>query len=156
MYVRAWYDHEHYAVYETDGVVTDSSTPDLSRASKVMELWNATSHSDVDFFTSTSQLTLSWRGVFRDSQATIKHYVASVSKTLGGRDVAEKQLTSSETQTTLTGLKLDTSDVYYSTVVAHNEAGLFSSAYSDGFKVILALSPATIKTQHRVSSISIT
>ena len=135
MYVRAWYDAVSYAVYVTDGAMTDSSPPELSRAAKVTEWRNATSNSDVDFITSTSNVTLSWRGVFRDSQAAIQRYAASVSKNFGGRGVAEKQLTSSVSQTTFDNLTLDANDVYYCTVVSYNEAGLFRSAYSDGFKV---------------------
>ena len=135
VYVRAWYDANSYAVYKTDGVEMDSSPPELSRAIKVTELQSPSGNKDIDFQTSTSNVTVSWRGVFRDSQAAIQRYVASVSKNLGGRDVAEKQLTSSVTQITLDGLSLDMNDIYYSTVVAYNEAGLLKSAYSDGFKV---------------------
>ena len=135
VYVRAWYDANTYAIYTTDGLETDSSSPELSRAAKVTELQSATAHKDVDFQTSSSSVTVSWRGVFRDSQASIQRYMVSVSKTLGGRDTAEKELTLSATLTTLGGLSLDTNDVYYSTVVAYNEAGLFRAAYSDGFKV---------------------
>ena len=32
---------------------------------------------------------------------------------------------------------MDSSDKYFSTVVAFNDAGLFKAAYSDGFKVCL-------------------
>ncbi|KAI0239584.1 hypothetical protein LSAT2_009684 [Lamellibrachia satsuma] len=123
------------SVYMTDGVMTDSSPPELSRAAKVTEWRSPTSNSDVDFITSTSNVTLSWRGVFRDSQAAIQRYAASISKNFGGRDVAEKQLTSSVSQTTFDGLTLEANDVYYCTVVSYNEAGLIRSAYSDGFKV---------------------
>ena len=135
MYVRAWYDDALYAVYVTDGVMADSRPPEVSRAAKVTELQSVTSHSDVDFITSTSSVTISWSGVFHDSHAAIKRYVASISKIIGGRDLADKQLGSSVTLTTFDGLTLDSNDVYYSTVVAYNEAGLSTSAYSDGFKV---------------------
>ena len=135
VYVRVWYDANSYAVYVTDGVETDSSPPQLSWALKVTELRSASGHKDIDFQTSASTVTVSWRGVFRDAQASIQRYIVSVSKSLGGRDVAEKELTSTVTQTTLDGLSLDMDDVYYSTVVAYNEAGLFKAAYSDGFKV---------------------
>ncbi|KAK2183533.1 hypothetical protein NP493_308g03123 [Ridgeia piscesae] len=135
LYVRAWYDANSYAVYMTDGVQTDSSPPELSRASKVTEQRSFTSSSDVDFTTSKTNVTLSWSGVFRDSHAAIRRYVAAISRHLGGRDVAEKQLASTVTQTVLSGLTLDVSCMYYSTVVAYNDAGLFRSAYSDGFKV---------------------
>jgi len=139
LYVRAWYDANSYAVYMTDGVQTDSSPPELSRASKVTEQRSFTSSSDVDFTTSKTNVTLSWSGVFRDSHAAIRRYVAAISRHLGGRDVAEKQLASTVTQTVLSGLTLDVSCMYYSTVVAYNDAGLFRSAYSDGFKVIMIL-----------------
>ena len=138
VYVRARYDAKSYAVFQTDVVQTDKTPPDLSRASKVTELLSGTSHGDVDFITSTSNVTMSWQGVFRDSHAGIARYVAPISKNLGGRDIAEVQLTSSVTQTKMYGLKLDTSDMYFSTVVAVNEAGLSRSAYSDGFKVMKA------------------
>ena len=138
VYVRAWYDADSYAVYVTDGVKTDSTPPSLSRSYKVAELQSDTSTSDVDFRRSTSNVTVTWRNVFRDTNAAIERYAVSVSKTLGGRDVTEKQVTSSVTKTTLTGLTLETRDVYYSTVVAYNEAGLFRSAYSDGFRVSTA------------------
>ncbi|KAK2161993.1 hypothetical protein NP493_1549g00025 [Ridgeia piscesae] len=135
VYVRMWYDANSYAVYTTDGVQTDKTPPELSRANKVTELRSGTTRGDVDFITSTSNVTLSWQGVFRDSHAGLAHYVASVSKTLGGRDVAEETLTSNVTQTCLRGLTMDSSDKYFSTVVAFNDAGLFKAAYSDGFKV---------------------
>ena len=138
VYVRAWYDAVSYAVYVTDGVMTDSSPPELSRAAKVTELQSATSKADVDFITSTSNVTVTWTGVFRDSQVAIRRYDASISKTLGGRDVDEKQLTSSVTKMTFDMLTLDANDVYYCAVVSYNEAGLFSAAYSDGFKVTYA------------------
>ena len=135
VYVRVWYDADSYAVYVTDGVETDSSPPQLSRAVKVTELQSASGHKDIDFQTSASSVTVSWRGVFIDAQASLQCYIVSVSKSLGGRDVVEKEVTSTVTQTTLNGLSLDTDDVYYSTVVAYNKASLFKSAYSDGFKV---------------------
>ena len=135
VYVRVWYDADSYAIYVTDGVETDSSPPQLSQALKVTELQTASGHKDIDFQTSASSVTVSWRGVFRDSQVSIQRYVVSVSKSLGGRDIAEKEVTSTVTQMTLDGLSLDMDDVYYSTVVAYNQAGLFKSAYSDGFKV---------------------
>ena len=137
VYVRVWYDANSYAVYTTDGVQTDKTPPELSRANKVTELRSDTTHGDVDFITSTSNVTLSWKDVFRDSHAGLARYVASVSKTLGGRDLAEDTLTSNVTQTCLRGLTMDSSDKYFSTVVAFNEAGLFKAAYSDGFKVCL-------------------
>ena len=85
MYVRVWYDANSYAVYTTDGVQTDKTPPELSRANKVTELRSGTTRGDVDFIMSTSNVTLSWQGVFRDSHAGLARYVASVSKTLGGR-----------------------------------------------------------------------
>ena len=133
--MRVWYDAISYAVYTTDGVQTDKTPPELSRAKKVTELRNGTTRGDVDFITSTSNVTLSWQGVFRDSHAGLSHYVVSVSKTLGGRDLAEETLMSNVTQTCLRGLTMDSSDMYFSTVIAFNEAGLFRAAYSDGFKV---------------------
>ena len=135
VYVRVWYDTDSYAVYVTDGVETDSSPPQLSRAMKVTDLQSASGHKDIDFQTSASSVTVSWRGVFIDAQASLQRYIVSVSKSLGRRDVGEKEVTSTVTQTTLDGLSLDMNDVYYSTVVAYNQAGLFKSAYSDGFKV---------------------
>ena len=115
---------------------TDKTPHELPRANKMTELLSGSSRGDVDFITSTSNVTMSWQGVFRDFHAGIARYVASISKNLGGRYIAEVQLTSSVTQTSVYGLKLDTSDMYFSTVVAVNETGLSRSAYSDGFKVI--------------------
>ena len=109
-------------MYKTEGVEMDCSPPELSRAIKVTELQSPSGNKDVDFQTSTSNVTVSWRGVFQDSQAAIQRYVVSVSKKLGGLDVAEKQLTSSVTQITLNGPSLDMNAIYYSTVVAYNEA----------------------------------
>ena len=135
MYVRAWYDADTYAMYVTDGLETDSSPPSLSRAMRVTDLPSNTSKHDVDFVTSTSAVSVSWRDVFRDTQAAIQRYVISVSKSLGGSDMSVVQLTSAVTQTTFDGLTLDANDVYYVTVSAFNDAGLVRAAYSDGFKV---------------------
>ena len=135
MYVRAWYDADTYAMYMTDGLETDSSPPSLSRAMRVIDLASNTSRRDVDFVTSTSAVSVSWRDVFRDTQAAIQRYVVSVSKSLGGSDMSVIQLTSAVTQTTFDRLTLDANDVYYVTVSAFNDAGLVRAAYSDGFKV---------------------
>ena len=76
---------------------------------------------------------MSWDGVFRDSQSDIIRYIAYVSKNLRFRYVAEKE--SLIVKTTLEGLTLDMDERHYSIVTAYNEAGLFRSAYSDGFAV---------------------
>ena len=133
-YLRVWYDFVSYAEYVTDGTKSDSTPPELSSTVRVTDLQSALSTSDTDFIPSTTRVTLAWDGVFRDSQSDVIRYVAYVSKNLRIRYVAEKE--SLIAKTTLEGLTLDNTDRHYSIVVAYNEAGLFRSAYSDGFTVI--------------------
>ena len=135
VYVRAWYDDDSYAIFASNGINTDSSPPELSRATKVLDIRSATSTVDTDFLTSTSNVTFSWKGVFRDAQSAIKRYVVSISKTFGGHNMVEKRVTSSETQTTIAGLDMSTDNIYYGTVDAYNEVNLIRTAYTDGFRV---------------------
>ena len=135
VYVRAWYDADSYAMFASNGLNTDPSPPELSRATKVLDLGSAASTVDADFLTTTSNVTFSWKGVFRDAQSAIKRYVVSISKTPGGLGVAKKHVTSVATQTTIGGLDMSPDDVYYGTVDAYNMANMLRTAYTDGFKV---------------------
>ena len=135
VYVRAWYDADSYAIFASTGLDTDPSPPELSRATKVLDLRSAASTVDTDFLTTTSNVTFSWKGVFRDGQSAIKRYVVSISKTPGGLDVAKKHVTSVATQTTIGGLDMSPNDMYYGIVNAYNMANLLRTAYTDGFKV---------------------
>ena len=133
-YVRAWYDSQHYAIYSSPGIKTDSSPPETSRSYKVKELATPSSTADVDFIDKADGLHVTWENVFRDAQSNISTYRVSLSTVRGGVNLFQSEEDVSVTSLYLPATLLEDTQ-YFVTVEAVNEAGLSRKAFSDGFQV---------------------
>ena len=99
-----------------------------------MEVADEYSMADIDFTTSTTGVHVTWLNVFRDRHSDIVKFVLSLGTFVGGSDVTQEEVDGTLTSYKLTAT-LKEYQRYYVTVAAHNEAGLYSIAGSDGFMV---------------------
>ncbi|XP_077997650.1 uncharacterized protein LOC144450798 isoform X2 [Glandiceps talaboti] len=137
-YVKAWYNDVKFAIYQSDGIMTDYSPPEISKSRKVKDVIDILKLVDTDFTTSTSSIGVSWKFVFRDDHSDIDYFAVSLSTQPAGEDISAYSLThktNSEFSVQLSGLQLQSGTRYYSNVRAYNLAGLYSTAVSDGFMV---------------------
>ena len=135
-YIRAWYDVDTYAVYQSNVIQTVPRPPEISKSHKVKEVINADSLADLDFITSTSGIYVTWANVFRDNNAPIVSFAVSLGTFFGGSDVIQMEVSGSVTSVRV-NVTLVEDQPYHTTVTSQNEAGLFSSAMSDGFMVYM-------------------
>ena len=135
-YIRAWYDVNHYVIYQSRGIRTIVKPPTVNIAQKVKEVKDATSMVDLDFVTSTEDIQVSWSNIFSDTIATIARFNLSLGTFPGGSDVMKTSVSGDVKRMKLTGT-LHKNKKYYTTVVAISKSGLHSQAVSDGFKVNL-------------------
>ena len=138
-YVRAWYSEDEFALFTSDGIQIDGTSPELSRSKVLKELQSTTSSKDIDFLKQSSTVTLTWDGVFRDSQSDIVEYIVYIGTNKGAKNVYRNSYNGNVTTTTITGLNLLENQDYHTTVTAVNKAGLSSISHSDGFIVGLHL-----------------
>lgn len=114
----------------TNGVTVDKSAPTVTGAPK------DGSGADINFQTSTTNLSANWAGVFNDAQSGITTYEWKVGTTSGGSQLFDFTTEGiSGTTAGRTGLTLVPGQTYYVTVRARNGAGLASTATSNGVKV---------------------
>ena len=135
-YIRAWHDFSKFSLYESPGVLVDTTPPRVSSQRNVKET-DHTFSIDVDFTTNTSVLYLDWTSVFRDTESGIGHYVMSVGMTPGGSEIHGPVHMGQENRTVLEGLSLRPGQKYFTTVHAYNPVGMLSSVTSDGIMVDL-------------------
>ncbi|XP_002736788.1 uncharacterized protein LOC100378079, partial [Saccoglossus kowalevskii] len=136
-YVKAWYNSDTYAIFQSDGMESDSTPPAVSTSRKVKDVVDLNNILDIDFTTSTNSVGVSWRNVFIDVGG-IAHFSVSLSTYIGGEDVSSfnsNTVTNSVFEVQLTSLSLLEGVKYYSNVRAINNAGLYITASSDGFIV---------------------
>lgn len=131
-YVKAWYDSNHYGIYESNGIRLDQFAPEESR--KVLDLRDVNGLSDINFIASSSTVTIAWNNVFNDA-VEINRYEVSIGTSIGLCDVNTKIHFEDMTQTVFDGLQLQQNIKYFATVTACNVADLCTSTYSDGFVV---------------------
>lgn len=131
-YVKAWFDSNHYGIYQSDGIILDQFSPEVSL--KVLDLPDVNQVSDVDYIASSSTVAFSWNHVFNDV-VEINRYQVSIGTSIGLSDVNTEITFEDITLTVFNGLQLEQNIKYYATVTACNVADLCTSAYSDGFVV---------------------
>ncbi|XP_070570802.1 uncharacterized protein [Ptychodera flava] len=137
-YVKAWYSDDTYAIFQSDGITADFSPTEISKSRKVKEVSDFSKLVDIDFTTSTSDIRVSWKGVFRENEGDINNFAVSLSTHIGGEDIStftDTVVQGSELKVQLQGLQLQQGIRYFCNVRAHNLAGLYSTASSDGFVV---------------------
>ena len=146
-YIRAWYSTTASAVFTSDGVTVDTAGPEVAKGWRVREVSGELGDEmDIDFWSSTSDVYLSWSGVFL---STLSGNYSLVEVGLGdvpGSDSVHSfsPVAAGVTSTSLSGLALSEGRNYYSTVRAISPTSLITVSVSDGFKV--DISPPNIGT----------
>lgn len=121
----------------SDGFIVDTSPPDLSHAMVL----DGSGEDDVDFQTSTTEISFTWSGI-KDPDSGIEHFEVAISRNrIGQPDVTSYFNVGQNTSASLSGLRLS-NKVYYVIVCALNMAGLRSCTSSDG--VLVDPTPSTV------------
>ncbi|XP_067663255.1 uncharacterized protein [Haliotis asinina] len=135
LFVRAWYN-KTYTIFKSNGVLIQTTPPTVTGKTgrAVKELAHPSNTKAIDFQTQNETLFVQWSGKFLQGQRGILRYRVFISTVQGGHSIhASGNLNS--TNYTVTGLSLRPNTIYYCSVMAYNEAGLVSWAYSDGVQV---------------------
>jgi len=112
-------------------IVTQNHNIDFSHPSPVSSIMDGTG-TDIDTTYNGSQLQVHW-GIASDVNSGIASYYFAIGTTPGGTDIANWINNGPATSVTFTGLSLVHLQTYYTSVIAKDNAGMFSSAFvSDG------------------------
>ena len=84
-YIRAWHDFDKFSMYESPGVLVDTTAPGVGI--RTVRETDYTFTTELDFTANTSVLYVDWSAVFRDPESGIDHYEMSVGTTPGGNEV---------------------------------------------------------------------
>uniref|UniRef100_A0A1I8JEP6 EGF-like domain-containing protein n=1 Tax=Macrostomum lignano TaxID=282301 RepID=A0A1I8JEP6_9PLAT len=136
VFVRAWFDHNTYVVFSSDGVLVNPTFPRVNRhyGVGVKDLLSPDSRRDTDFITSNDSLTVGWRNKFTSlNEAPPLSFRVSIGSEIGMDDVANVVIPPGNITYTFNGLQLEPGQRYFSTVTALDENGLSVSVSSDGF-----------------------
>ena len=115
------------ASVSSDGFLVDVTSPDVRRA-KVLD---GSGEDDIDYQTSTSDLSATWSGI-QDPESGIKHFELAISRNrVGQPDVTSFINVGLNRTGTVSNLTL-ANDVYYVMVCAVNNAELKTCLSSDG------------------------
>lgn len=140
-HVRAWYSTTEYAVFTSEGVTVDASGPQIARGLRTREVGgDSGSEMDIDYWSNSSELFISWNGVF----STLLSGNDSVFEVgLGDLPGSDSNfpftlVPSGTFSFRLSPLTLSDRRVYYSTVRARNPNDLAIDSISDGFRVDLS------------------
>ncbi|KAK7496758.1 hypothetical protein BaRGS_00011967, partial [Batillaria attramentaria] len=134
LHVRMWLSFTENVTYISPPVLVDHIPPQIRRGRAVLES-DVTCSVDVDYFTTEPTITACWDGVFRDSQSQITEYQVWVGTSAYADDHIQKNLVSLNTNWTFPTAGLEQGTRYYVTVRAVNDAGLMTTAVSDGVTV---------------------
>ncbi len=145
-YVRAWYSATEYAVFVSEGVTVDTAGPQIARGLRTREVRELGSEMDVDYWSSTSELFISWSGVFSTAlSGNDSVFEVGLGESPGSDSNFPFTLLSPGISSfRLAPLALSDGKVYYSTVRARNPNDIIVYAISDGFRV--DLSPPNLGT----------
>ena len=115
------------APVSSDGFTVDVTSPDVKRAAVL----DGSGNDDIDFQTSTEELSATWSGM-QDHESGIKNFEFAVSRSRAGQqDITSFKNVGHNTTATASNLALS-NDVYYVMVCAVNHAGLRTCLSSDG------------------------
>ena len=124
--------------------VSISSASDATAPSTISSVKDGTS-ADVDYTTSTTQLSANWTES-TDEESAITNYYYAIGTSAGETDVVTWTDNSTNLSVTKTSLTLSSGTTYYFSVKAMNSVGLYSTpANSDGITVDTS-APSTIVT----------
>ncbi|XP_070207962.1 uncharacterized protein [Littorina saxatilis] len=134
LHVRIWITGEDHVSFTSQPVRVDHSPPIVRRGKTVLDS-DVTCKFDEDYVTTEPTITACWGDVFYDLESAVVSYEVW----LGTSSFASnhKKLTDVGLNTTwtFTTTSLETGTSYYVTVRARNEAGLQTTAVSDGFLI---------------------
>ncbi|PAA79170.1 hypothetical protein BOX15_Mlig005162g2, partial [Macrostomum lignano] len=136
VFVRAWFDHNTYVVFSSDGVLVNPTFPRVNRhyGVGVKDLLSPDSRRDTDFITSNDSLTVGWRNKFTSlNEAPPLSFRVSIGSEIGMDDVSNVVIPPGNITYTFNGLQFGPGQRYFSTVTALDENGLSVSVSSDGF-----------------------
>lgn len=140
--IRAWYSNTSYAVFSSDSVTLDTVFPLAVMGSRVREVAvGETEEDDLDFFSSDSEVEVSWQNVFIQSLSGLySTYEVAVGDTPGADNVYPFTPVSSTllNRTLISDLTLTHGRKYYSTVRTVSPLGVGHVSVSDGFTVDLS------------------
>ncbi|XP_065178155.1 uncharacterized protein LOC135808850 [Sycon ciliatum] len=138
VYVRAWFNSSHYAVFESAVFRPDLKPPQPVPGKRCREVVSMSKTSvDIDYTSSTDHLTVSWTGVFDTSiPSTIDRYEVGLGTAAGVDDTVQfTTVVSTVTTHRFSGLSLHTGMTYYASVIGVNGIGETGVAQSDGILV---------------------
>ncbi|KAK3801473.1 hypothetical protein RRG08_010053 [Elysia crispata] len=138
VFIRAWYSSNQYAIFKSPGVTVapGAMTTTSNTAASVKELLQSSDTKDTDYITSSNTLHVRWDGLFQPGTAGLDTFKVFISSKSGGHDIyVSGNINSGTTTHTATGLSLVENIRYYTTVSAHNRAGVLTTRTSDGFMV---------------------
>ncbi|XP_072033178.1 uncharacterized protein [Amphiura filiformis] len=140
MFIRAWYNDDTYAVFRSDGVTPYPFAPKAStlKGAHVNDINVADQKTDIDFFTNTNEIAVSWYGVFIRNREALQMFELALGTYPSGEDLrqfSENVVPTNQTQFVFTNLALRSGQRYFASVRAYNKAGLYTTLSSDGFVV---------------------
>ena len=133
-YIKAWHNFHEYSLYNSDGIIVDSTPPRIGMGKAVRDM-DAAFQTEVDFIKNTSSIHTDWASVFGDTETGIDHYEVSVGTTPGGNEIYGPTNFELETRISLTNLSLIPGFSYFTTVHAYNPLGMATFMSSDGVVV---------------------
>ncbi|CAH1787741.1 unnamed protein product [Owenia fusiformis] len=140
-YIRAWYDDSTYTVFQSDGIVIDITPSIVSRIRHIQESDDENVPYDKDYTNSHDTVAVDWLDVFSDKESGLSHFIVGIG-TKPRVDDAYTFTIHTGTSAIITGLELEPSQQYYSTVIAVSNGGLETAKVSDGFMVDIELPSA--------------
>ncbi len=146
-YVRAWYSTTDFAIFTSEGVTVDTVGPTISRGLRGREVGGeAGNEMDIDHWSSSSELYVSWSGVFSTSISSNDSVFEIGLGDSPGSDshFPFTEISSGVTSIWLSPVILSGGRVYYSTIRARNPNGIAIDSISDGFRV--DISPPNLGT----------
>ncbi|ESO83749.1 hypothetical protein LOTGIDRAFT_168990 [Lottia gigantea] len=143
VFVKAWYDDKRYYVYKSPGLTVISKPPTLTYLA-VKELEQTTSNKDIDYQINNNTIIVGWKDKFNGGIHGIDYYQVYISTHPQGHNIyrSDTKVSPQQKSFSISGLKLQENQIYYSTVLAFNKAGFCSWSISDGI-IIDSTPPST-------------
>ncbi|XP_036362221.1 uncharacterized protein LOC115216576 [Octopus sinensis] len=133
-YIKAWYSADQFRVFTSpDTIDLDLTAPVVRRGASVRDTTKGCSEEDVDYMTAVTTIAACWKGVFKESQSVLTHFIVMAGTAPGYGDLLPAEILPANITEKVSQVKLEKGSNYYFTVVAVNNLGLFVSLSSDGF-----------------------
>ena len=84
-YVRAWHGFSNYTLFQSEGVLVDTTPPVISYGKHVLDT-DYNSYEEIDYTTRRKGIFSYWENVFTDSETGIEEFYVAVGFTSGGKE----------------------------------------------------------------------